>query len=343
MLVSRFDYHLPEDLIAQFPATDRIGSRMMVLDRQTGRCEIRTFANFTSFLEPGDCLVLNDTKVIPARLHGRKASTGGRVEMMLIDELAAGRWNALLRPAKRVKIGTRIDIAGTPGASVEVIRKLDDGICELIFSNDDVYDLLDRHGSMPLPPYIKRDPETLDRNRYQTIYARAPGAVAAPTAGLHIDEAVLRSIRDMQVRIAPVTLHVGLGTFKPVSALRIEDHRMHGERYHLPESSAELINRTKSEGGAVIAVGTTSVRVLETCSDGTGMVRAGLGTTDIFLHPPHTAGIADGLLTNFHLPKSTLLMLVCTFARCDDVLAAYELAVSEKFRFYSYGDCMLLK
>ncbi len=354
MRVDDFDYHLPDELIARYPADKRDESRMLVLRRDTGACELRTFRDFPSYLRPDDCIVVNDTRVIPARLFGRRIPTGGRVELLLLEHVESACWHCMLRPGRRLRAGARvvIDPALAPGspasdaaeaATFTVLGRRDDGTFDVEFSTPDVLDVAEKAGVMPLPPYLKREATERDRDRYQTVYAETPGAVAAPTAGLHFTPELLDDIRAAGTAVVSVTLHVGAGTFRPVAAERIEDHMMHAENYTLPPETADVINATRRRGGRVIAVGTTSVRVLETCAEPqTRTVTPGTGRTDIFLHPPMTPIVPDCLLTNFHLPRSTLLMLVSTFSTIDNVLAAYRLAVRERLRFYSYGDCMLL-
>lgn len=342
MLVSDFEYDLPPELIAQYPANRREASRMLVIERDSGHCSVRTFLDFPFLLRTGDCLVLNDTRVIPARLFGQRAGTGGRVEALLLRELAPLHWQCLLKPGRRLRPGARVSL-GQEGDSFTVRSRRADGTFEVRFDTTDVPALLDRLGAMPLPPYIRRRAETSDRARYQTVYARERGAVAAPTAGLHFTTGVLDTIRGQGVTVATVTLHVGAGTFQPVKVDRVEDHSMHEEVFVLPQASADAINRTRTSGGRVVAVGTTSVRVLESCAlPESRTVAARSGTTRLFLHPPAKPVVADALLTNFHLPRSTLLMLVATFSSVERVLDAYRLAVRKRLRFYSYGDCMLL-
>jgi S-adenosylmethionine:tRNA ribosyltransferase-isomerase len=312
------------------------------MDRETGHCGLRVFSDFPEFVREGDCLVVNDTRVIAARLFGRRDPSGGNVEAFVLEDHGAGRWQALLRPGRRLKPGARVILEGGAG-SFTVLGHLADGTFEIEFGTTDVLSLLETAGHVPLPPYIQREASAEDRERYQTVYAREPGAVAAPTAGLHFTPEILEKVRALGVRIVHVTLHVGAGTFKPVKAERIEDHIMHEEAYEITPEAAATINETRATGGRVIAVGTTSVRTLESCADpATRTVRAEKGRTRIFLHPPKRPVIVDGLLTNFHLPKSTLLMLVSCFSSTEKVMAAYELAVRERFRFYSYGDAMLL-
>lgn len=343
MNISDFDYHLPPELIAQHPPRERGMSRMLVLDRVTGACRLHRFGDFPEHLRAGDCLVVNDTQVIPARLKGRRKATGGRVEALLIEQLPNGHWHSLLKPGRRMTPGQVIELPGAPDDTIRVEKRRDDGSFELSFPGQEASAVIARHGAVPLPPYIQRDATTRDTERYQTVFAAAPGAVAAPTAGLHFTTPILDRIRERGVRIATLTLHVGPGTFRPVQVERIREHRMHEERYVLPQLTAEQVNRTRADGGRVIAVGTTAVRVLESVADpNSGRVTPGSGRTCLFMHPPMTPNICDGLLTNFHLPRSTLLMLVSTFSSIDTVLHAYRLAIRERLRFYSYGDCMLL-
>ena len=342
MRVADFDYELPEELIAQHPAERRELSRLLVVGRGTGACACRTFADFPEYVRAGDCLVVNDTRVIAARLYGRRDPSGGQVEAFALEERGPGRWQCLLRPGRRLSPGARVLLDGDAGAFV-VTARLDDGTFEVQFDTEDVFALLERAGRVPLPPYIQREASADDRERYQTVYAQRPGAVAAPTAGLHFTPEILAAVVAKGAQVAHVTLHVGPGTFQPVKAERIEDHVMHEEAYEVTEAAAATINATRAAGGRIVAVGTTSVRTLESCADpATGSVRAGSGRTRIFLYPPRRPVAVDALLTNFHLPRSTLLMLVSCFASREHVLAAYRLAVRERFRFYSYGDAMLL-
>ena len=344
MQVSDFDYHLPPELIAQYPALHREESRMLVLHRNSGLRTMTSFTNFPSYLRPGDCLVLNDTRVIPARLLGNREGSGGRVEAFLLEvQKDSACWQALLRPGRRLPPGSKVIVNGSEG-SFTVEEKLADGTFLIRFSRSDVLNMLEQCGQVPLPPYINRAPEKDDKERYQTVYAAIPGAVAAPTAGLHFTEGILSELASKGVQIVRLTLHVGAGTLKPVEVANIEDHVMHEETYSLSEKAASLINRTRQNGGKVFCVGTTTVRVLETCVDrDSGRVQAGSGRTSIFLYPPKKPLAVDGLLTNFHLPKSTLLMLVCTFCEQQHVFAAYAEAIQARMRFFSYGDCMLLQ
>ncbi len=342
MNVSDFNYNLPEELIAQHPAAHRQDSKMMVMDRASGECHIHVFSEITDFIYPGDCIVINDTKVLRARLWGHKSQTGARVQAFVLKQLDLKRWECLLKPGKRLPVGTVVELDG--GGTFTVEDKREDGTCTVCFNVEDVYELMEKSGQIPLPPYITREPTAEDTERYQTVYAEHPGAVAAPTAGLHFTPEILDALQAKGVHIARLTLHVGAGTFKPVSVERIEDHIMHEETYILPAEAASAINAAHDSGHRVVCVGTTTVRVLETCQiPGTRHVAAGCGKTSIFLYPPYKVKIPDALLTNFHLPQSTLLMLICTFAEREKIFAAYRMAVENKLRFYSYGDCMLLK
>lgn len=345
MLVSEFDYELPEELIAQHPSLNRDGARMLLLNRSTGEYKLDEFRSFPMLLRPGDCLILNDTKVIPARLWGRRTGTGGRAQAFLLEQNADKTWKAMLRPGRRLGPGARVELDGENcGGFVVERRNLDNDTFDIRFDQEDVLAIMERYGKIPLPPYIEREPEADDKERYQTVYANRPGAVAAPTAGLHFTDDILAQIGDLGVQIARLTLHVGAGTFKPVSVERIEDHVMHEEPFELSESTANVINETHRRGSRVVCVGTTTVRVLETCADSSqdGFVVPQAGRTKIFLYPPKRPRVVDCLLTNFHLPKSTLLMLVCTFCDYKHVFSAYRYAVDQRMRFFSYGDCMFL-
>ena len=339
MLTRDFDYDLPAASIAQEPAP-RGESRLLVLDRDGPERHAR-IRDLPRLLRPGDLLVLNDTRVIPARLFGRRIGGGGRMELLLVERTGEREWNALVKPGKRARPGTAIELA--PDLTAEVVDKDEEGHYRLRFS-EPVEPHLERLGHVPLPPYIHRPDAEEDRERYQTVYARSPGAIAAPTAGLHFSEELLCEIEAAGVGIARVTLHVGIGTFKPVSAERVADHRMDRERYEIGEEAAEAIRKTRESGARVVAVGTTVVRTLESAAlAGGGEVRAGGGATELFITPGFRFQVVDALLTNFHLPRSTLLMLVSAFAGRERVLAAYEEAVREGYRFYSYGDAMLVE
>ncbi|MCP5518247.1 MAG: tRNA preQ1(34) S-adenosylmethionine ribosyltransferase-isomerase QueA [Verrucomicrobiales bacterium] len=352
MLLADFDYDLPPERIAQHPADRRDASRLLVLRRADGRLEHREFPALAEYLQAGDLLVVNNSRVIPARLRGRKLDSGGEVEILLVEQQAANDWWTLLKPGRRVRPGTRLDLGNERTPLTATVReKNTEGHCRLSFeATGDVLAALDELGEVPLPPYIERSrhPSDEDRDRYQTVYARPPGSVAAPTAGLHFTGEFLELLRDRGVRLGFVTLHVGLGTFAPVKAERVADHVMHAESYELPATTAELILKTRRDGGRVVAVGTTSLRVLESVAARPGGIQAAAGKTRLFVHPPHEFRVVDALLTNFHLPRSTLLMLVSAFAAPgrlsgrELVLRAYTEAVRADYRFFSYGDAMLL-
>ena len=336
---SDFIYDLPEELIAQTPSERRDGSRLLALDRRTGAIEHRHFYDLPEYLRPGDCLVLNDSRVIPARLFGTRPS-GGAVEVVLLRELGEGRWECLSRPGKKMRVGTEVRFGdGELTGVVEEVRA--DGNRVIRFQFEGIFlEILDRLGSMPLPPYIKT--QLADPERYQTVYAREPGSAAAPTAGLHFTPELLERIRAMGVDVRFVTLHVGLGTFRPVKAENVEEHEMHSEFCTVPEDTAEAIARTKASGGRVVAVGTTTCRTLESFAAEDGVVRAGSRWTSIFIYPGYAFRCVDALVTNFHLPGSTLVMLVSAFAGRENILHAYETAVAERYRFFSFGDAMFI-
>lgn len=345
MQLSNFDYELPAELIAQEPAPSRTSSRMLVMNRRTGQCDVCTFPDILRYIREGDCLIFNDTRVIPARVYGRRSGTGGKVEMLFIEELDSTAWKCMMKPGRRMRVGQVVEVEGASKDEHIVVKKrFEDGTFEVEAPGKYLRDMIEAYGVIPLPPYIQRGAEPTDSERYQTVYARKPGAVAAPTAGLHFTPGILGELEARNVKRANVTLHVGPGTFRPVKSQRITDHKMHEERFELSSETARIVNRTQEQGGRIIAVGTTSVRVLETCVDpqNPDRVLPGSSRTRLFLHPPMKPKITDGLLTNFHLPRSTLLMLVATFSTTENVLAAYRLAIKERFRFYSYGDCMLL-
>ena len=346
MHIDEFDFHLPEELIASYPAEKRDASRMMLLNRDTGESSPSLFTEFASYLSAGDTLVLNNTKVIPARIFGTKENGGAKIEALLMEpqgDISGGAtlWQAMCKPAKRLKEGYRVLIDNSD-QYFTVKEKLEDGTILIEFSTTEVLDLLDQCGHIPLPPYMQRDCTEDDKIRYQTVFAEEAGAIAAPTAGLHMTDEILAELKDKGVNIAYVTLHVGPGTFLPVSVDNITEHKMHFEAFEMPEETAETLKATKANGKKIFAIGTTSIRVLESCYDEQEFVIAQKNRTDIFLYPPFKARVADCLLTNFHLPKSTLIMLVSTFCDRHKVMEAYKKAVEEKFRFYSYGDCMLL-
>ncbi|HHW08108.1 MAG TPA: tRNA preQ1(34) S-adenosylmethionine ribosyltransferase-isomerase QueA [Clostridia bacterium] len=340
MLTREFDYDLPKELIAQEPVEPRDASRLMVVNRAAKTLDHRIFREITGYLCPGDVLVLNNTKVMPARLYGVKADTGARIEVLLLHRLGTHRCEALVKPGKKVKLGTTI-IFGDGELTARAVEYTAQGgrILELEYEGV-LEELLDKLGKVPLPPYITH--ELKDPRRYQTVYGKHPGSAAAPTAGLHFTDRLLREIELLGVEIVEVLLHVGLGTFRPVVAERVEEHHMHSEYFRIDESAALRINRAREAGHRVIAVGTTSVRVLETAARDTGEVVPQSGWTDIFIYPGYRFKAVDGLVTNFHLPKSTLLMLVSAFAGFDLIKSAYEEAIKAKYRFFSFGDAMLI-
>lgn len=336
---SDFHYELPDELIAQRPLPERTGSRLLVLDGETGRHEDRRFADLPACLREGDLLVLNDTRVIPARLYGRKP-TGGRVEIVIEEVTGAARALVHLGSNKPPREGMGVNLEH--GGTARVLARRE-GLFDVAFDlPGPLEEYLEEHGHVPLPPYIRRGDEAEDRERYQTVFARRPGAVAAPTAGLHFDRAMLDRVRGGGVEIARVTLHVGAGTFQPVRSERVEDHVMHSERAFVGEETARAVNRTRERGGRIVCVGTTAVRSLESAASADGRVRPFSGDTRLFIYPGYRFRVVDAMLTNFHLPESTLLMLVCAFAGTKNVLAAYRHAVSERYRFFSYGDAMFL-
>lgn len=341
MKLEDFDYDLPEELIAQTPLQNRAASRLMVLNKQTGEIEHKIFSDIIHYLNPGDCLVLNDTKVMPARLFGMKEDTNAHVEVLLLKQIEGDKWETLVKPAKRIKPGTVISFGGGK-LYAKCIDTLEYGGRIFEFQYDGIfYEILDELGEMPLPPYIKKRLD--DADRYQTVYAREIGSAAAPTAGLHFTEKLLADIKNKGVHIAFITLHVGLGTFRPVNVESIEEHEMHAEFYHMTEETANLLNEVKKNGGRIISVGTTSTRTLETiASRHNGSFVAESGWTDIFIYPGFQFKAIDCLITNFHLPKSTLIMLVSALAGREHILHAYETAVKERYRFFSFGDAMFI-
>ncbi|MBU2700887.1 S-adenosylmethionine:tRNA ribosyltransferase-isomerase [Sporomusaceae bacterium BoRhaA] len=338
MQLTDFDYHLPPERIAQHPIEPRDQSRLMVLNRKTETIEHRTFCDIIDYFEPGDTLVFNDTKVIPARLMGWKETTGAHIEVLLLKRLTGDEWEVLVKPGKKAKPGTVIKFGDE--LACEVLRGTDFGGRIVRFSYEGIFEeILDRLGEMPLPPYITE--KLADKNRYQTVYAREEGSAAAPTAGLHFTTKLLDTLREKGVQCVFITLHVGLGTFRPVNVEEITDHHMHSEYYSISSEAAEVINLAKQEGRRVIAVGTTAVRTLETAAKN-GRISSGSGWTDIFIYPGYEYQIINALITNFHLPKSTLLMLVSALASREFILRAYELAVAKEYRFFSFGDAMLI-
>ena len=337
---SDFYFDLPQELIAQDPLADRTASRLLVLHRQTGEVEHHTFRGITDYLRPGDCLVLNNTKVIPARLMGVKEDTGAAIEVLLLKRRENDVWETLVKPGKKARPGTKL-VFGDGCLRAEVLDVVEEGNRLVRFYYDGIFEeALDRLGEMPLPPYITH--KLQDKNRYQTVYAKHDGSAAAPTAGLHFTQELLAKIEEMGVRIASVTLHVGLGTFRPVKADNILEHHMHSEHYQITREASDIINRTKKEGGRVICVGTTSCRTVESAADESGSVQPGCGDTEIFIYPGYQFKVLDCLITNFHLPESTLVMLVSALAGREHVLAAYQKAVEERYRFFSFGDAMFI-
>lgn len=341
MKVELFDYYLPEELIAQTPLKDRTSSRLMVLNKESGEIKHEVFKNIKNFLRKGDCLVLNDTKVLPARLYGVKEDTGAKIEVLLLKQEEGDVWETLVKPAKRVKKGTTIHF-GEGLLKAICVDELEHGGRKLQFHYDGVfYEILDTLGEMPLPHYIKAQLD--DPDRYQTVYARERGSAAAPTAGLHFTESLLEEIKEMGVHLAFITLHVGLGTFRPVKVENVQDHEMHAEFYQMTRETADLLNEVRERGGRIISVGTTTTRTLETIAKKfEGRFSEDEGWTDIFIYPGFEFKGIDGMITNFHLPKSTLIMLVSALAGREKILHAYETAVKEKYRFFSFGDAMLI-
>ena len=335
-----FYFDLPEELIAQDPLEDRSGSRLLVLDKETGETEHHIFREIVNYLNPGDCLVINDTKVIPARLIGEKEGTGAKVEVLLLKRKENDIWETLVKPGRKMKPGARL-VFGNGLLKAEVIGVVEEGNRLIRFEYEGIFkEILDQLGQMPLPPYITH--QLKDKNRYQTVYAKEEGSAAAPTAGLHFTKELLQEIRDMGVNIAEVTLHVGLGTFRPVKVENVFEHHMHSEYYKVTQEAADMINATKAAGHRVIAVGTTSTRTLESAAAEDGTLTEKSGWTDIFIYPGYKFKVIDALITNFHLPKSTLIMLVSALAGREHVLAAYKIAVEEKYRFFSFGDAMFI-
>lgn len=340
MDVKDFYYELPEELIAQDPLEDRSSSRLMVLDKNTGEVEHKVFRDILSYLKPGDCLVINNTRVIPARLYGVKEGTEAKIEILLLKRKENDIWETLVKPGKKCKPGTKI-IFGEGLLTGEIIDVVEEGNRLIQFQYEGIFEeILDRLGQMPLPPYITH--QLQDKNRYQTVYAKYDGSAAAPTAGLHFTPELLQQVRDMGVEIAEVTLHVGLGTFRPVKETDVLKHHMHSEFYQITQKEADKINRAKREGHRVIAVGTTSTRTLESAADEQGFLKESSGWTEIFIYPGYRFKVIDSLITNFHLPESTLVMLVSALAGREQVLHAYEIAVQERYRFFSFGDAMLI-
>ena len=340
MKTSDFFYDLPEELIAQDPLEDRTASRLLVLNRETGAVEHKIFSDVIDYLNEGDCLVINNTRVIPARLIGEKEGTGGKVEVLLLKRRANDVWETLVKPGKKLRPGARV-IFGDGRLKAEILEIAEEGNRLVRFYYEGIFEeILDSLGEMPLPPYITHKLE--DKEMYQTVYAKYDGSAAAPTAGLHFTKELLSKIEEKGIKIASITLHVGLGTFRPVKVDDVNHHHMHTEWYEVNAEAADIINETKRNGGRVICVGTTSCRTIESVADENGYMKAKTGETDIFIYPGYKFKVMDGLITNFHLPESTLVMLVSAFAGKENVLSAYETAVKEKYRFFSFGDAMIL-
>ena len=341
MEVSEFNYNLPEELIAQVPIKNRDESRLMVLNRKNQTIEHKVFKDIIDYLEPGDCLVRNNTKVIPARLYGKK-ETGANVEFLLLNRIQGDEWEVMVRPGRKLQVGTKVSF-GDGVLNAEILENLAGGNRRVKFTYDGIFnEILDQIGLMPLPPYIKE--RLKDKDRYQTVYAKYEGSAAAPTAGLHFTDELFEKIKQKGIDVANVTLHVGIGTFRPVKVEKVEEHDMHSEHFYIKQEDVEKINRAKQNGKRVIAVGTTSCRVLESIADeNTGLVKAYEGDTQIFIYPGYKFKCIDGLITNFHLPESTLIMLVSALAGKDYIMKAYNEAVKEKYRFFSFGDAMFIQ
>ncbi len=345
-----YDYNLPEELIAYFPIPERGRSKMLVLDKITGDSEIVDFRDIISLLNSGDCLVVNNTKVIKARLYGKKNITGAEIEFLLIhpiDEVSK-KWKCMIKPGKRVKYDSKVFIYSKNKKELtdsyfKVLTHNEDGTYTVEFSCDNAYKFIENNGHMPLPPYIKREDQLSDEKWYQTVYSSVEGAVAAPTAGLHFTEDIINELKKKNISVVEITLHVGAGTFQPVSVANLEKHKMHSEQFSIDKNAVAEINKAKQAGRRVIAVGTTTTRVLETVGDENGFVHESSGWTDIFIYPPKKLKVIDCMITNFHLPKSTLIMLVSAFAGREKIMKAYNDAVNAKLRFFSYGDCMFIK
>lgn len=349
MHINDFDYELPQELIAQTPAAKRDASRLMVVNRENGTIEHKHFYDITDYLKEGDCLVLNNSKVLPARLYGVKEGTGANVEFLLIKRIEGDVWETMVRPGKRLKPGDSVSFSDDKLFRAIVKDYGEDGTRIVEFEYEGIFlERLEELGKMPLPPYIERENNSEDKDRYQTVYAKNEGSVAAPTAGLHFTPELLEKAKSKGVKLAYVTLHVGIGTFRPVKVENIEEHHMHFEEYFIDEETAELINETVKAGGRIVSVGTTSTRTVESAAffdeeAGKYLVRAGHGSTGIFIYPGYEFKIIKALITNFHLPKSTLLMLISALYNREDILKAYKVAVEEKYRFFSYGDAMLIE
>jgi len=341
MKLSDFKYNIPEEYVAQYPSKRRGDSKLLVIDKENNSLEDKSFKHLVSYLEEGDCLVVNETRVFPARLQGLKDKTNAKVEVLLLRELEKDLWEVLVKPARKVRVGNKISIGDK--LQCEVVDNTVSGGRVVRFSYEgDFNDIIENIGKVPLPPYIKRDSEDIDKDRYQSIFANRRGAVAAPTAGLHFDKKIIKKIEHKGVTIVPVLLHVGLGTFRPIVVEDLTRHKMDSEYYEVSEDAAATINETIDNGGRIVAVGTTVVRVLESVITTNGHIRASSGWTDKFIYPPYLFKVVNALVTNFHMPASTLLMLVCAFAGSDLIFKAYEHAIEEKYRFFSYGDAMFI-
>lgn len=335
-----FYYDLPEELIAQKPLENRSDSRLMVLGKETGEINHKHFYDIIDYLKEGDCLVMNNTRVIPARLYGTKEGTGGKIEFLLLKRIDINTWEVILKPGRKAKVGSRFEFGGGL-LKAEILEVIEDGNRIVRFEYDGVWEeLLDRLGEMPLPPYIHE--KLNDRERYQTVYSKIEGSAAAPTAGLHFTNELLEKIKAKGVNIAFVTLHVGLGTFRPVSVDNVEEHKMHSEYYEVSEETAKIVNETKKKGGRIIAVGTTSVRTMESVADEDGYLKKCSGNTEIFIYPGYKFRTVDALITNFHLPESTLLMLISAFSDKEKIFKSYNEAIKERYRFFSFGDAMFI-
>lgn len=341
MRIEEFDFNLPENLIAQTPLKDRTASRMLVLDKTTKKIEHKHFKDIKNYLKEGDCLVLNDTRVLPARLYGSKIDTGAKIEVLLLHQQEDDKWEVLVKPAKKVKVGTKLTF-GNGKLEATCIELKEHGGRILEFSYDGIfYEILEALGEMPLPPYIKE--QLSEQERYQTVYAKEKGSAAAPTAGLHFTNELLEEIKGMGVKVEFITLHVGLGTFRPVNVEEIDKHHMHSEFYHMSQKTADILTKTRENNQRIITVGTTSTRTLETIArDNDGSFVEVSGWTDIYIYPPYQFKAIDGLITNFHLPKSSLIMMISAFAGRETILAAYEEAIEKQYRFFSFGDAMLI-
>jgi len=343
MKLSEFKYEVPEELIAQYPLDKRDESHLMVLNRDTGVREHVVFKDILNYLNEGDALVLNETKVLPARLFGVKDKTDAKVEMLLLRQLETTMWEVLVKPARKVRVGNRIQITDSFGCDVIDNTTSGGRVVKFDSNGSDFFRLLDEVGSSPLPPYIKREAEKLDKEKYQTVYAKKIGAVAAPTAGLHFTDDLLEAIQAKGIKLIPLVLHVGLGTFRPIKVEDLSRHQMDSEYYEISEESAEQINEVKQAGGRIVAVGTTSVRVLESVANADNQIKASSGWTDKFIYPPYKFKVVDALITNFHLSGSTLFLLTCALADKETMLSAYAEAIEKKYRFYSYGDAMFIR